>query len=329
MMYFRAQSTFFFIIILTPVWLMSESSAPTRGPRRPVPLQQQAEAIDLSTVAKRSNAKIAPVKQTPSSVVVPADSYDINMVRVIISTPDGTEIITQADIDRPSLMGAKRTIEELIDERLIFLDAKRHKALSDEEAVDRYLAGVMRDNNLGLDDVKRMFANAGRTFEEGREELKMMQAVSGMMGNKVYSGVIVPRKQVLAYFESHPEYEPANYYISFAFVPFTATKSKQEQEADLRAQAARDAILWGSPFWIRADEIADEKKFILESPTIEPIETTKGFELFKIIEKKPARLRTLDERYNEIVDVLAQPRYEELLNQYKASLHKSATITYT
>lgn len=294
-------------------------------------LSEAESSLSLQSVGKKRLNRVQKIDERAKVTAVPSDAVLVDSILVVVTTPEGTEVITQSDATRPSLLGQKRSLDDIVFERLVFLDAKRHKALPDDDAVDRYLAGVMRDNNLSLDDIKRMFANAGYTFDEGREQLRVMQAVNGMLGNKVYTNVMVPRRDVVAYYESHPEQQPASVYVSYVHVPRDESRTEKGQYRSLLKTSTQATLNWGSPFWVAADEVAPDKQFIFEiaeGKTSEPYETTTGFELFKVIEKKPERLRTLDERYQEIADILAQPRYQELIESYKKSLMQHATVIY-
>ena len=264
-----------------------------------------------------------------------SELYDLDAIKAIVFTAEGTHIITDSDVARPNLAGTMRPLVEMVFERLVYLDAKKFKVLPDEHALDKYLASVQRENNLSLDDLKQMFASAGYSYEEGREQLKMMQAVNTMITQRVRSGLFVARKDVVAYYEAHPHMQEAQVRVAYATVPFSAQKSKKEQKHELDMQVKRGeatvTIKFESPFWVKESEVAQDKQFLFAMKPGQvclPIETFQGFELYRVIEKKPGRLRTLDERYQEIVDILIQPKYYELLGRYKESLFKEASVVY-
>lgn len=263
------------------------------------------------------------------------DWYMIDTIKAAVFTPEGTHIITLSDVTRPNLAGVIRTLDEMVFEVLVYLDAKKFKALPDEHTLDKYLASIQRANNLTHEDLKRMFASAGYSYEEGREQLKMMQAVNSMISQRVRSGLIVPRKDVVAYYESHPEVEEAQARIEHAFVPFSESKSKDVQKAELAKQVksgiAPVTVAWEAPFWVKASQVASDKQFIFSmqpGQVCMPIETDAGFELYRVVEKKDRRERTLDERYEEIVDKLIEPQYYKMLGRYKDGLFKEASIVY-
>src|SRR6266404_6470612 len=102
----------------------------------------------------------------------------LDQIEVVVYGQEDVEIITKSDIDRPSLGGGFRTKEDIVFEREVLLDAKKHHIPQDEEAVDAYLAQMQREYNLSEDQLEDIFTSAGYTVEEGRAQLQMMQTVN-------------------------------------------------------------------------------------------------------------------------------------------------------
>ncbi len=59
-----------------------------------------------------------------------------------------------------------------------------------------------------------------------------------------------------------------------------------------------------------------------------PQEVAGGFEMFKLVEKTPETVKSLDDSYRDIVDILRRPKYEELMEKYKTALMKNASVVY-
>lgn len=263
------------------------------------------------------------------------DRYLVDTIRVVIFGEEETDIITESDLKRPSLEGAMRSKDDIILERLIYLDAKKFKVLPDEETIDRHLQAVQREHNLTLDQLKQMFKNAGYTYEQGRQQFSVMTTINSMLDLKIRSRLIVPERDVLKYYNEHPERQEAAYFIEKAFVPFSSIESKQTLKKRLTAFAKHEGpfndIAWSEPFWISDSDLADDKKFIalLNVDQISmPQETDGGFELLRLKEKKEERLKSLEDRSQEIGTILRQPRYEQLFNEYKKELFDNASIVY-
>lgn len=257
----------------------------------------------------------------------------LDSIEVVIETLEGTEIVTRSDVSRPALQGTVRTVDEQVFEALVYLDAKKHKVEPDEDAVDRYLAKIMQENGLNLHELEEVFRQGGRTLKEGREELRKMQAVNGMMDFKIRSNVIVPKKEVEAFYHDNPEYEPAQYELEFAQVEFNKDVELSVLKKSLEQQlAAGDtaALRFGNPFWVDAQDLALERQAIgnLNKGGSIVFETPEGFEVYRMRDRKERRLRTLQERYRDIASVLMQPRYQQMMDEYRKQLMNGASLLH-
>jgi hypothetical protein len=298
--------------------------------------EEITEKISNNTVPAGTPTDAQIPAGAPTPAVPAAHQYPgqlIDAIVIIVFSEEGIEIITRSDIERPSLSGAPRTADDIIFERLVYLDAKKHKILPDEDAVDKYLAAIQREHNLKPEELQMIFLSAGYTLEEGREQLFIMQAVSTMLDYKIRSNLIVPRKQIEAYYHDNPEYEEASYLISYTKIPFDSSQSEQQRiELEQRAKTGDFiGVLWEGPFWVSENELATDKQFItqLEVGQISaPYLSTDGFEIYRLEEKKPRRLKTYEERYRDIVDILRRPKYEELLENYRKLLFSKARVEY-
>ncbi len=259
----------------------------------------------------------------------------VDQIEAVVYGQEDVEIITKSDIDRPSLGGGFRTKDEIIFEREVLLDAKKHNIPQDEEAVDAYLAQIQREHNLSQEELENIFTGSGYTIEEGREQLQMMQTVNTMIDVKIRSNLIVPRREVEEYHTHHPVVIEATYTLQRAVVPQSKKMSAEKQHDVLvkYAQTGKGAsgIAWSDPFTINHADIAENKQFIYDmepGQISEPQEVSGGFEMFKLVEKTPETVKSLEDSYREIVDILRRPKYDELMEKYKEALSKHASVVY-
>ncbi len=266
--------------------------------------------------------------------VVPESSFMIDTIQAVVFGQGGTEIVAYSDVVRPSLSGTPRTLDDLIFERLVFLDAQKFKILADEEAVDRYLTIVQKENNLTLDQLKEVFSSAGYSYEEGREQFKRLQTVNSMLDFKIRSHVIVPRNLVETYYNENPVFEEAAYKIQIGLLPYIAGKEAAQKKAlAYMAKTGRSVrgIEWGEPFWVKKDDIAGDKQFVFDlkvGRSSMPQDLGHGFEIYRLVDKKDERLMPLEERYREIADILRRPIYQELMEKYKQHLFDTTSILF-
>ena len=265
---------------------------------------------------------------TPQQVVPPTAAL-IDNIEAVIFGQAGTEVVTKSDVMRPSLTGVQQSKGDIIFERLIYLDAQKFKMLMlDEDAIDKYLATVQRENNLTQDQMREIFIQAGYTPEEGREQFKRLFVVNQMLDFKIRSNLVVPRQQIEAYHKSHPLIEPESYQLQIGLVPYKDDRVKQK--AALMQKSSKEKVEWNESFWIQRDDVAEEKSFIfsMKPGQVKIEEGPESFELLRLIEKKEAREVPLEERYAQIVDILRKPKYEELMNNYKTQLFDSVSILH-
>ncbi len=260
----------------------------------------------------------------------------LDQIEVVVFGQEDVEIITKSDIDRPSIGGGFRTKEDMIFEKEVFLDAKKHKIPQDEEAVDAYLAQIQRDYNLSQKELEQIFTASGYTIEEGRQQLQIMQTVNTMLDVKIRSNLIIPRKDVESYYEEHPEVIEATYTLERMFVPQSNRMSSEKQYKHLVrfAQTGKGGAVdawWGEPFTINHSDIAESKQFIYSMNVGQvslPERVQEGFELFRLVEKTEQTIKSLEESYREIVDILRRPKYEELMENYRQFLLKHSSVIY-
>jgi len=259
----------------------------------------------------------------------------VDQIEVVVYGQEDVEIITKSDIDRPSLGGGFRTKDEIVFEREVLLDAKKHHIPQDEDAVDAYLAQIQRENNLSASELEDIFTSSGYTLEEGREQLQMMQTINTMLDVKIRSNLIVPRKDVEEYYRNNPTVIEATYTLQRAFVPQSKKLSAEQQHKVLVKYAGTgkgaSGVTWSDSFTINHADVAANKQFIYDMEPGEisvPQEISGGFEMLKLVEKTPQTVKSLEDSYREIVDILRRPKYEELMAKYKEALMQHASVVY-
>lgn len=255
----------------------------------------------------------------------------IDRIEAVVFGPEATDLITHADIQRPGIDGSQKTKEELIIDRLIFQDALKHRIMVDDKTIDDYLARIARAHNVSTHEIEELFRHSGYTVEEARRELGMLYANNEMISYQVKSQLIIPEKDVVAYWNENPLTKPATITIERAFVPATPTNTEHvRKKIETYIKTKKGLVIgWHQLPEIAEPDLAESKKFLLSLAPGEitpPQEIDGGFELFRLKSKKPEHIISLEERYREIADILRKPKAEELLEKYKKSLLASASL---
>lgn len=273
-------------------------------------------------------------KQIPDALPVTLEptQYIVDEIVVTVYGPERTRVICKSELERLSIDGRQRTLEDLVFEELLYQETLRYKIPMDDEVVDKYIASLQREHNVTLDDVKQIFKNSGYSFEEGREQLRLMYAANSMLEHKVASRLIVPRDDILKYYNEHPLHKEAKFQIEIAFIPFEADIAFEKQQKDLSDKIKRGSIAsfeWREPIWLKDSEIAPTISFVKtmkQGDISAPQKVRGGFEVYRLKGHKPTHVVALEKRYKTIEDELRAPRYNQLLAEYRAQVFKDATI---
>jgi len=263
--------------------------------------------------------------------------YVVDTIKAVVygEDADDSAIITLSDITRPGIDGAVHTLDERVFEKLLWFDGKKHRILPTEEDIERHLKVVERENNIGRKELINVFANGGYTFDEGKEQFGVMYTVNAMIDFKVRGGMFVSQKEVELYYRENPEYVDATYVLKRGVIQYNYTVSDQEQLSTIKqAIAAKKEIsdvLWSPSFSVAQNQIASDIAFVTNMQADEisdPLPATDGITVFKVVDVIPRRLKTLDERYAQIAELLRRPKYQETLATYKVQLYDHASIVY-
>ena len=269
-----------------------------------------------------------------AEVSVPPTAILVDTTLAVIFSPGGTEVITQSDIAKLTLAGAPQSLEDKVFESLVLLDAKKFNISPSDDAVDRYLAMVQKENNLTREQLKEVATSAGLTYDEMREKFREMQIINSMMDYKVKSKMIIPQAQIDEYHCTHPIIQEAKATLQRGFIPRDEKRSDDQQKA-LKYMAKSGKPIkntqWDKPFSVIESEMAEDKAhlFNLKPRQISVAQPTPmGYEVFRMIELSDRKETPLEERQQEIMNALQRPLFEQLLNDYKKSLSEGASVLY-
>jgi len=241
-------------------------------------------------------------------------------------------VLTRLDLERPSIDGRKRTVEDLVNDHLMNCEATFfYRMIVPEDAVDKYINSIKEQHHLSDDQLRGMFKEVGYTYEEGRQQLAMGQAIDSLLNFKIRSRLVVLEKDVREYYDAHPAYEEASYKIKKGFIPEGVFK-EEELKKVTDEMMKNAAIQWSTSYWLIEDEITDERKEMLRQMKqgsyshVEP--ATGGYEIIRLMQVKPRALKSFEDRYREISSLLQEPQYYRLLDELKKELLEKYEIVY-
>lgn len=268
--------------------------------------------------------------------VLRAERFLVDRTKVVIHTDTPgmpSEIICESEVQRIGLDGRQKDLSEKIVDRLMVKEGERF-GIDVRQVAEETWEKNQKERGMSEQQMHALLEGAGYTIDEAKEELGRMFVSNQVLGFRVYSQIFVSKRDVQKYYDEHPEYRQAEYFIARALVPYTEAASKDELLQTLqvyRKTGTGIRVPWGEPCWFLEDEIAADKRFIfsMEAGDIaEPIPTYNGFELIKLVDKRPAMLVPLQERYNTIEYELKLPKLQKELDRYTQDLLSKATIVY-
>lgn len=287
----------------------------------------------LLLCALSANADM-PTLDVPDTLAKALEPGQFVLDEIMVTTygPERTRVICKSEVERLSIDGRQRSLEDVVFEELLFQETIRFKVPMDDSVIDKYISSLRKEHNMTLDDIKGIFKNSGYSYEEGREQLRLMYAGNAMLEHKVASRLIVPRDDIIKFYNDNPQTKEAKYLIEIAFVPFNKDDTLTKQQTALSDKVKKGAtsqLDWGDPIALKESEIAQGIAFVKNmkaGDVSEPQRVEKGFEVYRVKELVPERLVTLEKRYKEIEDELRAPRYNQLLAEYKNQVFKDATV---
>lgn len=255
-------------------------------------------------------------------------------IRAVVHGPERKDLVKASELKLPKLDGSAATLEELVTNIAYEHEARRFHLWPTPEELNKQLRMIAQMNNKSEKELDDLFIVTGRTPEEGRRAFAQINAINSLMGFKM-GGAIVTDSEIEKHYNENPEIEPAAYYIQRAFIPFSRTQSKQQQFKKLQALAGKNespkGLEWQEAFWIKENDLSQDKLFITQLPIgqlSEAIEIDKGFELFRVFEKKEEQLKSLEDRYPDIAAHLRQPKYSSYIANLKNELLNKVSIIY-
>lgn len=244
-----------------------------------------------------------------------------------------TELIMRSDTTRPNLLGQIITLEEAIQEACYYTDARRLRAVMNDEQVESVMIALQHAYNLTREGLEEVMKGLGYSVAEGRRQLGRMNTVNQLIEMRVTGNIFVTKDEIETYYKEHPSYHDGIYTLQRAVIPFSGDSIAQEIAITQLLAAHADGLQasWSDPFEIGFSEIASDKAAIHTASVGNSVltgKTSQGFELYRLVARKEPTLKTLAEAYDDISDALRKPQAEILMAEYKEALGKKLVIEY-
>ena len=246
-----------------------------------------------------------------------------------------------------------RILDQLIDEKLVKQEVVRLKIVVSEKEVTMGVEDMMKNTNLSEDQFKKALAEQDITMEEYREQMKNEMERLRLLDAEVKSKVQVKEKEIESYYKEHMDNfnTPPEVRLQQILLMIPSGASEQEiSQIRGRAEEIVQKIKKGEDFtslvrlysqdssaatggdigFFKQGELMpaiNEVAFSLyigEASSV--IQTSAGFHIIKVLEKRERQKMTEEERNKEIWDILYTQNMDDMFKQWLKELRRKSFI---
>ncbi len=283
-----------------------------------------------------------------NGTMIPLEAFDRAMddlkVRHVTSGRKG--------VDYDSLEVKAEVLESLINQELLFQEARRQGLEVNEETIDAQLQKAKEQYGSEA-AFRNALAAVNQSEAELRQELRRYLMIQELVHERLFQNTDISEETLRAYYERHPQRfsQPASVLASHILIrvrPDAPEEQKQAARRDLEALRVR--LEEGEDFLAVAQEFTKQRPnaeggdlglvlrgqmprpfedaaFALEPESVsQVVETDKGFYLIKVIDNTPQTKVPFEKVREELKKRLTQKKVERDLRGYIATLREKATI---
>ncbi|MDH3691227.1 MAG: peptidylprolyl isomerase, partial [Gammaproteobacteria bacterium] len=167
----------------------------------------------------------------------------------------------EAELPRDDIL-RRQALERMIIERIQIQFAARAGIEVDEELVDRAVGDLARQNNLSVEQLKRVIARDGINFTYFRENLQKQLTIRQLVDREIDNRVTVTDQEIENFLTTEGEAGALDeeYDVSHILVSIPESPSADDVDgAQRRAEEALDQLESGVPFEQIAAEFSDSQ----------------------------------------------------------------------
>lgn len=244
-------------------------------------------------------------------------------------------------------------LNKMIDETLVKQEAKKLGIVVKEEDVMETIGDIFSRRNIKMEDFTKTLAKEGSNFEAYKKEVKEHLMKMRLVGRNIKSKVSVTDEEIGDYYREHREdYEGEEAVrikqILIIFPKDCSKKNKRKLKA--KAEAIHKQLKEGKSFELLASKHSqgpaakiggdlgfvkkgmilpevDEEAFGLANGQISDlIESSIGFHIIKVTDRKGAGIKSLNSVREEIKDRIGNVKIEKKFYEWLEELRKKSYI---
>ena len=269
------------------------------------------------------------VTEETNDFSAPTNFILLDRIEAVVAESDHVGVITSLDVARRGYDGRKYSVQDLVDENLLDSLADKFKMNVDDKDITRYLQKI----NMSDVQVRQLAQNNGySSLSELYEQFRKMFRANSALGFKTQSELVFSEDTIFRYYKDNPQYTEAKMIIQTSYISVDDYEKKEKIRSDLekyiKGVPTDVIIVWNDPVTILRNEIADSSKFLfgMKEGEIFIKDMPQGFMLFKLCKDYPACEVPLEARKSEIIEILKNEKYAQVIEKVMEGLRKSSLI---
>jgi len=232
-------------------------------------------------------------------------------------------------------------LKRLIDDLLIVSEAKQRGVEVRAKAIDEKVEEVKKQYRSDEEFMEALISN-GSTLSDLRDKIKQQMQLAYIIDTEIRSKIVVTPHEITKYYEEHVDEFRKPEQLNLDSIIISAGENPKESKE--KAKAALNLVQKGEDFAKVIKEYSDapsigsinkgqmqkdieDTLFKLKPGEISSlIEVEGGFYIFKVNEKLPGKIASLEETRDYINDRLFQKRFEERYKEWIEQLRENAYI---
>ena len=247
----------------------------------------------------------------------------------------------------------KNVLNKIIEQKLQLHYAKLNRLEATKNDIDNSIEDIKTKNNISDEMFQATLEREGLTMETYRTSLKQQITLSKVLNAKVRSRIKVIEKDVESYYLKNKKkflkpVEIKAYHIIFVInnKEDRVKTGKQKKKALRVLKLARKGYDFeelarthsegpskntgGDLGWVKKGAMIpsfEKAAFLLRKGEISSlVKTDYGYHIIKVVDRREAKNRTLDEARDKIKKILFENKYDDKYDKWMAELKKNAFI---
>lgn len=248
-----------------------------------------------------------------------------------------------------------KVLENLINQELLYQESQRNGITIDENEIDKVYEEKKQKAGFETDaEFENALMQSNKSAASYREEIKQGLAVDRFVKTKFTDQTVVSDSEAKQYYDNNPAYfqTPEQVKVSHVMIRVASDADQSEKDAARsKIEKVMERLKAGEDFASVAEEVSDDDNsksdggdlgylsrgqtlqsfedaaFALEKDELSGIvETTYGYHILKLTDRKNAGTVGFEEAKNDIVSLMKSNTVNNLLDNYLVGLKVSSTI---